>query len=45
MEHEYWNLVNGVDSKEAKINDKYKVTVEYAADLPTHQYCSGFPQF
>jgi hypothetical protein len=45
MEKEFWQIVNGSGLDEGKISDKYKVTIEYAADLPTHQFGSGFPQF
>ena len=45
MEHEYWSIVRGPTQENERGLDKYKVTIEYAADLPTHQYGSGFPQF
>ena len=43
LENEYWKLVKGVTTDDSKTAEKYKVTIEYAADLPVHQYGSGFP--
>ena len=43
LENEYWKLVKGVPTNDPKTAEKYKVTIEYAADLPVHQYGSGFP--
>ena len=43
MEYEYWRIVNGVGLEDHKLQEKYKATIEYAADLPTHHFGSGFP--
>ena len=43
LENEYWCLVNGPTEEELQANPKkYKITVEYAADLPVNKYGSGF---
>lgn len=43
LENEYWCLVNGPTEKQEQENPKkFKVTVEYAADLPVNKYGSGF---
>ncbi len=43
LENQYWRLVEGaqIDTKEGS-NKRYRVTVQYAADLPANKYGSGF---
>ena len=36
-------MVRGPNTLDSKIRDKYKLRVEYAADLPASKFGSGFP--